>query len=35
MLARMGRKKKLIAGGITNWHYHSGNQSVDFSENWK
>jgi hypothetical protein len=23
-----------IAGGITNWYNHSGNQSGGFSENW-
>jgi hypothetical protein len=24
-----------IAGGITNWYNHSGNQSVRSLENWK
>jgi hypothetical protein len=24
-----------IAGGIANWYNHSGNQSENFSENWK
>jgi hypothetical protein len=24
-----------IVGGITNWYNHCGNQSGDFSKNWK
>jgi hypothetical protein len=29
------KEHSFIAGEIANWYNHSGNQTVDSSENWK